>query len=168
MGFYFWFWWTGYIVMGSAYIFWNRKTQNKCLRSVVLIPRTTTFHFKYVPLRLYIISVWFSGNAKKKCRAVSWQDVRTLRCLQCESMDTVEKKLKEMKIDYVQCRVEEGGIYVDQLFFHDPDGSMIEICNCDNLPVVPLGGGGGGGDATLCSLINCHAQKQEEYFPCVW
>ncbi|XP_051135776.1 glyoxylase I 4 [Andrographis paniculata] len=57
---------------------------------------------------------------------------------QCESMATVEKRLTEMGIDWVRQRVEEGGVYVDQLFFHDPDGFMIEICNCDNIPVVPL------------------------------
>ncbi|KAM1089975.1 hypothetical protein TB2_017320 [Malus domestica] len=57
---------------------------------------------------------------------------------QCESMSLVEKKLKEMRIEYVKRRVKEGGINVDQLFFHDPDGTMIEICNCDNLPVIPL------------------------------
>ncbi|OWM71731.1 hypothetical protein CDL15_Pgr005919 [Punica granatum] len=56
----------------------------------------------------------------------------------CESIAMVEKKLEEMKIEYVKGRVEEGGIIVEQLFFHDPDGSMIEICNCDSLPVVPL------------------------------
>ncbi|KAJ9140957.1 hypothetical protein P3X46_031546 [Hevea brasiliensis] len=56
---------------------------------------------------------------------------------QCEIMAAVEKKLTEMKIEYVKSRVEEDGIYVDQLFFHDPDGLMIEICNCDNLPVIP-------------------------------
>ncbi|MCL7022675.1 hypothetical protein MKW94_013219 [Papaver nudicaule] len=59
---------------------------------------------------------------------------------QCESMAMVEKKLKDMGIDYIQRTVEEGGVYVDQLFFHDPDGFMIEICNCDNLPVIPLTG----------------------------
>ncbi|GFY96977.1 lactoylglutathione lyase [Actinidia rufa] len=57
---------------------------------------------------------------------------------QCESMAAVEKKLEDMGIHYARQRVEEGGIYVDQLFFHDPDGFMIEICNCDNLPVIPL------------------------------
>ncbi|XP_062230912.1 glyoxylase I 4-like [Phragmites australis] len=58
---------------------------------------------------------------------------------QCESMVAVERGLKEMGIPYVQRCVEEGGINVDQIFFHDPDGFMIEICNCDNLPVIPLG-----------------------------
>ncbi|VVA33652.1 PREDICTED: metallothiol transferase [Prunus dulcis] len=43
---------------------------------------------------------------------------------QCESMVTVEKNLKEMEIEYVKRRVEEGGIYVDQLFFHDPESLM--------------------------------------------
>lgn len=60
--------------------------------------------------------------------------------MQCDSMAAVEKKLVEMEIKYVRQRVDEGGIYVDQLFFHDPDGFMIEICNCDNLPVIPLAG----------------------------
>ncbi|KAJ1282365.1 hypothetical protein BS78_03G046400 [Paspalum vaginatum] len=57
---------------------------------------------------------------------------------QCESMEAVQRRLKELQIRYVQRRVEEGGIYVDQLFFHDPDGFMIEVCTCDKLPIVPL------------------------------
>ncbi|XP_059433345.1 glyoxylase I 4-like [Corylus avellana] len=78
---------------------------------------------------------------------------------QCESMANVEKKLKEMKIEYVKNRVEEGGIYVDQLFFHDPDGTMIEICNCDNLPVIPLSAD----IVRSCSLVNCiNVQQQQQ------
>lgn len=50
----------------------------------------------------------------------------------------VVRKLEEMNIEYVTAVVEEGGIKVDQLFFHDPDGYMVEICNCDNLPVLPI------------------------------
>ncbi|CAL5339397.1 unnamed protein product [Camellia sinensis] len=76
---------------------------------------------------------------------------------QCESMGAVEKKLKEMEIEYLKNRVEEGGIYVDQLFFHDPDGSMIEICNCDNLPVVPLARD----TVRSCSSISCSVQQQQ-------
>jgi len=57
---------------------------------------------------------------------------------QCESMQLVEMRLQDMRIQYVKRRVEEGGLYVDQLFFHDPDGFMIEMCNCENLPLVPL------------------------------
>ncbi|KAL8117332.1 glyoxylase I 4-like [Apium graveolens] len=77
---------------------------------------------------------------------------------QCESMGAVEKKLKEMGIDYVRQRVEEGGIYVDQLFFHDPDGFMVEICNCDNLPVVPIVGE----MVRSCSRLNFQQQKPQQ------
>ncbi|KAL4589116.1 hypothetical protein LXL04_002018 [Taraxacum kok-saghyz] len=68
---------------------------------------------------------------------------------QCESMGAVEKKLKELGIQYKKQRVEECGMYVDQLFFHDPDGFMIEICNCDILPVIPIAGE----MALLCSRL---------------
>jgi extradiol dioxygenase family protein len=57
---------------------------------------------------------------------------------QCSDMNLVIKKLEEKNIEYVTAVVEEGGITVDQLFFHDPDGHMVEICNCQNLPVLPL------------------------------
>jgi hypothetical protein len=75
-------------------------------------------------------------------------------------MATVEKNLKDMTIEYVKSRVEEGGIYVDQLFFHDPDGTMIEICNCDNLPVIPLTADDTG--RSSCSLVHCNVQQQQQ------
>ncbi|XP_061345295.1 glyoxylase I 4-like [Gastrolobium bilobum] len=77
---------------------------------------------------------------------------------QCENIAAVENRLKQMKIEYVKNIVEENGIYVDQLFFHDPDGSMIEICNCDNIPVVPLSEG----NAWSCSRFNCNIQDRQQ------
>ncbi|GLU22104.1 hypothetical protein SLE2022_382010 [Rubroshorea leprosula] len=77
---------------------------------------------------------------------------------QCESMGTVEKKLKEMGLNHVRSMVEEGGIHVDQLFFHDPDGFMIEICNCDSLPVIPLAGE----MARACSLVNLQMLQHQQ------
>ncbi|CAL9022624.1 unnamed protein product [Prunus brigantina] len=53
-------------------------------------------------------------------------------------MGMVMQKLEEMKVEYVTAKVEEGGVIVDQLFFHDPDGYMVEICNCQNLTVLPI------------------------------
>ncbi|CAN4110725.1 unnamed protein product [Withania somnifera] len=53
-------------------------------------------------------------------------------------MDLIIQRLNDMEIEYVTATVKEGGVTVDQLFFHDPDGNMIEICNCQNLPVLPL------------------------------
>lgn len=57
---------------------------------------------------------------------------------QTPNMEIIMEKLDEMNIEYVTAVVKEGGITVDQLFFHDPDGYMIEICNCQNLPILPL------------------------------
>ncbi|KAF8406506.1 hypothetical protein HHK36_008595 [Tetracentron sinense] len=57
---------------------------------------------------------------------------------QCTDIKLVKRKLEEMGMKHVSAIVEEGGVKVDQLFFHDPDGYMIEICNCENLPVLPL------------------------------
>lgn len=50
----------------------------------------------------------------------------------------MEQKLKNMKVKYMKRTVGEGeGAAIDQLFFNDPDGFMIEICNCENLKLVP-------------------------------
>ncbi|WJX74878.1 Glyoxylase I 4 [Trifolium repens] len=76
---------------------------------------------------------------------------------QCESMDAVEKYLEDMKIGYVRAMVEENGVKVDQMFFHDPDGFMIEICNCDSLPVIPLAGE----MARSCSRLNIEIMPQQ-------
>nr|XP_010930834.1 uncharacterized protein LOC105051884 isoform X4 [Elaeis guineensis] len=57
---------------------------------------------------------------------------------QCSDINLLKHKLEEMGIEYVTAVVEDSGIQVDQLFFHDPDGYMVEICNCENLPVLPL------------------------------
>lgn len=55
-------------------------------------------------------------------------------------MEEMEQKLKDLDIKYVKRSVEEDeekGTAIDQLFFKDPDGFMIEICNCENLKLVP-------------------------------
>ncbi|GLJ15391.1 hypothetical protein SUGI_0252600 [Cryptomeria japonica] len=62
---------------------------------------------------------------------------------QCDDMQGVERKMQEMKIKYVKRIVEDEGIYVDQLFIHDPDGFMVEVCNCENFPVEPTPSGVG-------------------------
>jgi len=79
--------------------------------------------------------------------------------VQCESMAAVERRLKELGIPYVQRCVEEGGINVDQIFFHDPDGFMIEICNCDNLPVIPLAGAPVLGACKRAAVVKQHQQQ---------
>ncbi|KAK3219424.1 hypothetical protein Dsin_013394 [Dipteronia sinensis] len=60
---------------------------------------------------------------------------------QCESMGAVEKKLKEMEIKYKRA-----------------NGFMIEISDCDNLPVVPLVGE----MARTCSRVNLQLLQQQQ------
>ena len=80
-------------------------------------------------------------------------------------MGAEEKKLGEMENEYVHATVEEGGIKVDQLFFHDPDGFMIEICNCDSLPVIPLAASGNNnGMVRSCSRLNLQILQQIHQF----
>ncbi|KAK1412182.1 hypothetical protein QVD17_33208 [Tagetes erecta] len=59
---------------------------------------------------------------------------------QCEDMSALERRLKELNIKYLKRTVggkEDGEI--EQLFFNDPDGFMIEICNCENVKLKPAG-----------------------------
>ena len=51
----------------------------------------------------------------------------------------MEQKLKDLNIKYKKRIVEdvENWTKIDQLFFNDPDGFMIEICNGENLKLVP-------------------------------
>lgn len=57
---------------------------------------------------------------------------------QSDSLTDVEERLNKLGIKWKQATVVEGGIKISQLFFHDPDNNMVEICNCDCLPIQPL------------------------------
>ncbi|KAK1300775.1 hypothetical protein QJS10_CPB13g01184 [Acorus calamus] len=108
----------------------------------VLIKRPSSFKFEGAWLFNYGIGIHLlEANNKeegKKKGKINPKDNHI--SFQCSDMRIVVRKLEEMGMEYVTAVVEEGGIKVDQLFFHDPDGYMIEICNCDNLPVLPLSG----------------------------
>lgn len=56
-------------------------------------------------------------------------------------MEAIEERLKEFNVKYMKRTVEDedNKTSIDQLFFNDPDGFMIEICNCENLKLVPAG-----------------------------
>ncbi|KAE9446015.1 hypothetical protein C3L33_22045, partial [Rhododendron williamsianum] len=43
---------------------------------------------------------------------------------QCTDVGLVKRRLEAMGMRYTTAVVEEGGIQVDQVFFHDPDGYM--------------------------------------------
>jgi hypothetical protein len=38
-------------------------------------------------------------------------------------------------VKYISDEVDHEGFCISQLFFHDPDDNMIEICNCDSAPL---------------------------------
>ncbi|CAG9460970.1 unnamed protein product [Pedinophyceae sp. YPF-701] len=54
----------------------------------------------------------------------------------------VEDILSQLDMRYVKQIVREGAYLVTQLFFHDPDRNMIEVCDCDQLPLEFIAGAG--------------------------
>ncbi|KAK2636971.1 hypothetical protein Ddye_031763 [Dipteronia dyeriana] len=57
-------------------------------------------------------------------------------------MEAMVKRLEDMKLKCMKRTVDqedESGTAIDQLFFNDPDGFMIKICNCENLKLVRAG-----------------------------
>lgn len=58
-------------------------------------------------------------------------------------LDDIAERLRSMSISFMRDTVREGHFIVEQLFFHDPDNFMIEICNCECLPTVLIASGGG-------------------------
>ncbi|KAJ6389774.1 hypothetical protein OIU77_027988 [Salix suchowensis] len=106
----------------------------------VLIKRPSSFKFEGAWLFNYGVGIHLLESSDKaptkKKSKINPKDNHI--SFQCSDMDLVMRKLEEKNIEYVTAVVEEGGITVDQLFFHDPDGYMVEICNCQNLPVLPL------------------------------
>ncbi|KAF7824611.1 cytosolic Fe-S cluster assembly factor NBP35-like [Senna tora] len=49
---------------------------------------------------------------------------------QCEDVEGIEEKLKENGVKYKKMKMKtEDGIEMDQIFFNDPDGFMVEVCN---------------------------------------
>lgn len=114
-----------------------------------LIKRPSSFNFEGAWLFAYGIGIHLleagSGGrqgqdqelgSRREKRKINPKDNHI--SFQCSDMGLVMRRLKALGIDYVTATVEEGGVIVDQLFFHDPDGYMVEICNCNNLPVLPL------------------------------
>jgi catechol 2,3-dioxygenase-like lactoylglutathione lyase family enzyme len=57
---------------------------------------------------------------------------------QSDSLDVVEERLNSRGIPFVKEAVVEHGLRITQIFLHDPDHNMVEICNCDCLPIRPL------------------------------
>ncbi|KAG4939953.1 hypothetical protein GLYMA_16G003500v4 [Glycine max] len=128
----------------------------------VLIKRPSSFKFEGAWLFNYGIGIHLLESEKVPVEKREINPKENHISFQCSDMKVIMQKLDAMKIEYVRAVVEEGGIKVDQLFFHDPDGYMIEICNCQNLPVLPISSCPlkqlAAGEATTLN-INCFADE---------
>ncbi|KAG0583396.1 hypothetical protein M758_3G134600 [Ceratodon purpureus] len=69
---------------------------------------------------------------------------------QSDSIAGVEQALQEHGIKYTRKTIDEAGVSIEQVFFHDPDGFMIEICTCEVFPVKPLAAT----TASICNLLS--------------
>ncbi|KAL2342260.1 hypothetical protein Fmac_010200 [Flemingia macrophylla] len=104
----------------------------------VPIKRPSSFQFEGAWLFNYGIGIHLLESDKVPVNKREINPKENHISFQCSDMKLIMQKLDAMDIEYVTALVEDGGIQVDQLFFHDPDGYMIEICNCQNLPVLPV------------------------------
>ncbi|PKI53050.1 hypothetical protein CRG98_026630 [Punica granatum] len=104
----------------------------------VLIKRPSSFDFEGAWLFNHGIGIHLieSDNLPPKKDVINPKDCHI--SFQCSNMDVLMQRLDQMNIKYVTAIVKDGGIAVDQVFFHDPDGYMVEICNCQNIPILPL------------------------------
>ncbi|XP_028794148.1 uncharacterized protein LOC114749778 [Neltuma alba] len=104
----------------------------------VLIKRPSSFNFEGAWLFNHGMGIHLLESDKVPTKKGKINPKDNHISFQTSDMQLIMRKLESMNIEYVTAVVEDGGVTVDQLFFHDPDGYMIEICNCHNLPVLPL------------------------------
>ncbi|KAK4361488.1 hypothetical protein RND71_020440 [Anisodus tanguticus] len=122
---------------------WNSVRFYEDVLGFCLVKRPSSFNFHGAWLYNYGIGIHLLENkamedldVNDEQRPINPKDNHI--SFQCTDVDLVKKMLEEMGMRYVTAVVEEEGIKVDQVFFHDPDGYMIEMCNCDNIPIVAI------------------------------
>uniref|UniRef100_A0A5B7BNA5 VOC domain-containing protein n=1 Tax=Davidia involucrata TaxID=16924 RepID=A0A5B7BNA5_DAVIN len=109
-----------------------------------LIKRPSSFNFHGAWLFNYGIGIHLLENESIDDQYDTMMESRPINpkdnhiSFQCTDVGLVKRRLGDMGMKYVTAVVEEEGIKVDQVFFHDPDGYMVELCNCENIPVIPM------------------------------
>ncbi|XP_062102534.1 glyoxylase I 4-like [Humulus lupulus] len=110
----------------------------------VLIKRPSSFKFNGAWLYNYGIGIHLLENPSIMDEYDTINELRPINpkdnhiSFQCTDVGLVKRRLQEMGMRYVTAVVEDDGAKVDQVFFHDPDGYMVELCNCENIPIIPL------------------------------
>ncbi|KAJ9685568.1 hypothetical protein PVL29_017561 [Vitis rotundifolia] len=110
----------------------------------VLIRRPQVLHFDGAWLFNYGVGIHLvQAKEEDYCRLPDRDHLDPMDnhiSFQCEDMEAMEQRLKDFNIKYMKRTIkDEHGTAIDQLFFNDPDGFMVEICNCENLKLVPAG-----------------------------
>jgi len=52
------------------------------------------------------------------------------------NVELVKNRLEEKGMRFVTALVEDEGFKVDQVIFLEPNGYMIELCNCENISII--------------------------------
>ncbi|KAM3306286.1 glyoxylase I 4 [Capsicum chacoense] len=122
---------------------WNSVRFYEDVLGFCLIKRPSSFNFNGAWLYNYGIGIHLLENKTMEDLDINYEPLPINPkdnhiSFQCSDVNLVKRRLEEMEMRYVTAVVEEEGIKVDQVFFHDPDGYMIEICNCDNIPIVAI------------------------------
>ncbi|XP_047251550.1 glyoxylase I 4-like [Capsicum annuum] len=87
-----------------------------------LIQRPSSFQFEGAWLFNHGIGIHLLGREDAASNKGKINPKDNHISFQCTDMDLIMQRLNDMEIEYATATVEEGGVTVDQLFFHDPDG----------------------------------------------
>ncbi|KAL1316511.1 hypothetical protein HN51_068699 [Arachis hypogaea] len=124
---------------------WDSMRFYEDVLGFVSIKRPSSFKFNGAWLYNYGIGIHLIENPNidefdacmNEARPISPKDNHI--SFQCTDVGLVKRRIEDMGMRYVTALVEDdGGNKVEQVFFHDPDGYMIELCNCENIPIIPI------------------------------
>ncbi|XP_021908116.1 lactoylglutathione lyase-like isoform X2 [Carica papaya] len=131
----------------------------------VLIKRPSSFNFNGAWLYNYGIAIHLIENPSmnefdtmRETRPINPKDNHI--SFQCRDICLVKRRLQEMGMRYVTAAIDDDGVKVDQVFFHDPDGYMIEICNCEKIPILPFSSSSSSSSSSSPSSSFASAFKQ--------
>ncbi|EOA12192.1 hypothetical protein CARUB_v10016526mg [Capsella rubella] len=112
----------------------------QCVRGCIPIRRSKSLTFEGAWLSGFRIGIhlFYSQEPDKVLTKTMIDSKDHHISFQCSNMVLMEKNLEKMDISFLKTIIKYGGIQVEQVFFHDPNGFMIEICSCGNLPAVPM------------------------------
>ncbi|KAG2696377.1 hypothetical protein I3843_07G055400 [Carya illinoinensis] len=124
---------------------WDSVRFYEDILGFVLIKRPSSFNFNGAWLYNYGIGIHLIENPSidhefdttpTEVRPINPKDNHI--SFQCTDVGLVISRLQDMGMRYVTALVEDEGNKVEQVFFHDPDGYMVELCNCENIPIIPI------------------------------